>query len=135
MAISYVFINQECSDDFPVVNRETEALVGSIDSTNFLVEIFDPDGFSRADGTDAISWELVEKFPGSGYYNISFVPDKFDDWLISVKHPIYFPWGKSESYTVVSEDFYFVGGDSTGVSNQDIMESLDDLFALFLTTL
>lgn len=130
--MTYVYIDQECADDFSVVNRETEALVGGIDSGDFDVSIFDPNGDNRADGTGAVTWDLDEKFTGSGYYKFSFTPNIEGDWLVSVTHDTYFPWGKSSNFAAVQQGYYSTESpDSTSMSSE-ILDVLDDLLVFVL---
>lgn len=129
MAISYVYVDQKCSQSFAVVNRDTELLVGGIDATDFDVDIYDPNGLNRVGEP---IWMLTEKFPDSGYYKFEFTPDTTGDWLVSIKHDEYFPWGKSADYTVVTESYYAMG-DSTVSGTSEILDLLDDILVFILS--
>jgi hypothetical protein len=123
----YTYADQTCTDDFSVIDQDTGLLVGSLVQGDFTVAIYDPNGSNRSDGTDAVTWSIVEKFAGSGYYLIDFTPDLQGDWVFSVIHSTYFPWGKSANYRVVSTSYYGTGGSGAGGT-----VSTDDLLAFIL---
>lgn len=124
---SYTYADQSCIDDFSVIDFNTGVLIGGLTQGDFIVAIYDPNGSNRADGTNAIEWSITEKFTNSGYYLITFVPDIQGDWLISVIHSAYFPWGKSANYSVVGTNYYGTGsGSSLGTV------TTDDLLAFIL---
>jgi len=126
--MNIILTDQTCSDDFSVNDNDTGALVGGLVQANFTVAIYDPDGLNRADSTggDLIDWDLVEKYAGSGYYELTFTPDKLGTWLVSIIHATYFPWGKSETYVVVASSFY-TGGGST-----DVLSAIEELLVFIL---
>jgi hypothetical protein len=109
--MNYIYTDSTAWDDFAVNNPSTGALVGGLSQGDFTVQIYDPDGLERSGD---ITWSISEKYPSSGYYIIEFEVDKEGDWLISVIHSTYFPWGKSRNYTVVASTFF--SGDSAGGS-------------------
>jgi hypothetical protein len=131
MAISYVYVGQMCSQCFSVVDRNTELLVGGVDSTDFDVDIFDPNGYNRVSGPSEVDWLITEKFPDSGYYKFEFLPDTTGDWLVSIKHEEYFPWGKSADYAVVNKGYYV--SDSTVAGGEAILDMLDDILVYILS--
>jgi hypothetical protein len=82
------------------VDQDIALLVGGLSQNDFTVAIYDPDGYERSDGTNAIEWSIGEKYPDSGYYVFEFAPDTDGDWLVSIIHSTYFPWGKSWNYKI-----------------------------------
>lgn len=121
------YVDQTCADDFSVINYDTGVLVGDLSQGDFTIAIYDPDGIDRADGTNAVTWSITEKFASSGYYMLEFTPDIQGDWLVSVIHSTYFPWGKSANYKVVSTNYYGTGG-----SGSSGTVTTDDLLAIIL---
>jgi hypothetical protein len=97
--------NMECITDFYGDN-----LVSGLTQNDFTVAIYDPNSSNRVDGTNAVTWAIAERQVGSGYYVLTFTPDIEGNWVASVIHPTYFPWGKSAGYKVISS-----------VSNDDLL--------------
>lgn len=123
---TYTYADQTCVDGFSVIDQDTGVLVGSLAQGDFTVAIYDPNGLNRADGTNAVIWSITEKFADSGYYRLEFIPDIQGDWVVSIIHSVYFPWGKSANYRVVGSNYYGSGGGSSGTV------STDDLLAFIL---
>jgi len=122
----YTYADQTCVDDFSVIDQDTGLLVGGLTQGDFTVAIYDPNGSDRSDGTNAVTWEISEKVADSGYYLLDFTPDLQGDWLLSVIHSDYFPWGKSANYRVVATTYYGTSGGSSGTV------TTDDLLAFIL---
>jgi hypothetical protein len=125
---TYIYADQTCVDDFSVIDQDTGFLVGSLTQGDFTVAIFDPNGSNRADGTNAVTWSIDEKYSDSGYYLLGFTPDLEGDWLFSVIHSEYFPWGKSANYKVVGTTYYGTGSGVTTVTNDDILAFILGLY-------
>lgn len=127
---TYTYVDQTCVDDFVVVNPSTQALVGGLSQSDFTVAIYDPTGTDRAVGAGAVSWSITEKKAGTGYYNIIFIPDIAGDWVVSVIHNTYFPYGKSANYRAVATDYYGTGsgGTTDDVTNGDLLAFILGLY-------
>ena len=121
--MTYAFVDQTCVDDFSVVDPDTGLLVGSLVQGDFTVQIFDPTGSS-----DTTNYTIEEIGTNSGYYRLIFTPDAVGIWLVSIIHTTYFPWGKSENYSVVTSTFFTGSG---GATVEDINKLLIFIFGLY----
>lgn len=124
----YTYADQTCVDDFSVIDQDTGLLVGSLTQGDFTVAIYDPNGSDRSDGTNAVTWAISEKSSDSGYYSLVFTPDLQGDWLFTVIHSDYFPWGKSANYKVVSTSYYGTSETSGDVSNDELLAFILGLY-------
>jgi len=126
---TYTYVDQTCVDDFSVVDSSTQALIGGLVQGDFTVAIYDPTGADRSVGAGAVSWSIEEKKAGTGYYKIEFTPDIEGDWVVSVIHSTYFPYGKSANYRAVSTSYYGTTGSGSGeVSNDDLLAFILGLY-------
>jgi len=87
------------TEDFSVTDA-SDALVPGIDSTSFTLHLFDPSD-SEVSGTIPVT--ITEL--GHGHYRAQFTPNTVGMWMLSVYHPTHFPWGKTGSIQVFSNDF------------------------------
>ena len=128
---SKTFVNRVCSDFFSVVDKDTEVLIVSISPAEFNVFIFDSYGRDRivAGDATAIDYLIEEIGVDSGVYKIEFTPDVAGAWVIWITHNVYFPWGKTANYNVVSSTYYCQSGG--GVSATEV----DDILAIILGTI
>jgi len=121
-----LFIDTLYVDNFAVVNRDTEELVGGLDSTSFEVSIYDSQGRSRVlDGdATAIDYTIAEIGTNTGVYKFEFTPDLVGTWVVLITNATYFPWGKTANYLVVLST-HFSGS---------VSDDVDDLLAIVLGT-
>lgn len=80
--------DNQASEHFTVSDRYGNLITG-IDSTEFIVYVYDPNG---TDVSLSVSGSIIEL--GSGNYKYNFTPDLNGVWYITLTHPTYFPWGK-----------------------------------------
>lgn len=92
-------IGNETNDDFSVTDNLND-LVAGIDSTAFIVHLFDPSGSEVSSSINPTITEL-----GFGHYRLSFIPNSVGIWMMVVYHSIHSPSGKSNSLQVFNNDF------------------------------
>ena len=92
-------ISEKVDEDFSVTNQNG-TLVPGIDSTSFVYHIFDSNG---NDVSSTVNVNITEL--GYGHYRSSFIPNSVGNWMLAVYHPTYFPWGKTGSIQIFSNDF------------------------------
>ena len=92
-------------ENFSVTNESNE-LVSGIDSTSFIVQLFEP---NNQDVSDQINVDIVEL--GNGHYQAEFIANKPGIWYMILYHNQYFPWGKSDDIQVYSSDFDDISDD------------------------
>jgi hypothetical protein len=90
--------------DIPVDEHFTVAdsngnLVAGIDSSAFTVYVYDP---TDAEVSSSVSGSITEL--GNGNYKYTFTPNLNGVWYITITHPTYFSWGKSDDVYVDSAD-------------------------------
>ena len=66
---------------------------------SFNIDIFNPNGLEVSE-----SMEINLEDIGKGHYRIGFIPDIIGIWYITVRHDMYFPWGKSGEIQVYEND-------------------------------
>ena len=86
-------------EDFSVTDG-TDSLVSGIDSTSFTVHLFNPEDLEVS---SSIPVSIIEL--GHGHYRAKFTPNIIGIWMLAVYHPTYFPYGKTGSIQVFSNDF------------------------------
>lgn len=74
-------------------------LISEIDSSSFIVYVYDSDNLEVANSVNGYFINL-----GNGSYKYSFTPNKIGVWYVVVTHALYFPWGKSDDVYVDTED-------------------------------
>ena len=97
-------------EDFSVALTGQDTLVSGIDTSEFDVELYNSNG---TDVSDFIWIDISEL--GNGHYRVEFTPNSAGTWYMNVKHPSYFPWGKSDSIQVYTSDFNQIGEGLTRV--------------------
>ena len=90
--------------DLPVDEHFTVAnsngnLVPGIDSSAFTVYVYDP---TDTEVSSSVSGSITDL--GSGNYKYTFTPDTNGIWYVTITHPTYFPWGKSDDVYVDCAD-------------------------------
>jgi len=110
-------------EDFSVTDSNN-ALVSGIDSTSFTYHIFNDNG---DDVSSIINVQFKEL--GNGHYRSTYIPNSTGTWFLSVYHSIYFPWGKTGSIQVFSNDF-----DSMVTLIKRILGLVQENFYIDLTT-
>jgi len=92
-------VGVQSHEDFSVTDSSNN-LVAGIDSTAFTYHIFDPSG-NEVGGSVSVSISEL----GNGHYRLTFTPNVVGMWYVSAYHTTYFPWGKTGSVQVFSNDF------------------------------
>lgn len=91
-------INQQVDEHFTVTDSHGN-LISGIDSTDFIVYIYNPLGMEVS---SSIGWIFTEL--GNGNYKYSFIPNLNGMWYVCIIHPIYFPWSKTDDAYISSTD-------------------------------
>lgn len=91
-------VGETSTERFSVVD-DSHNLVSGIDSSSFIIHLFDPSG--NLDSTSIIT--ITEM--GNGHYQCNFIPSTIGLWYMVVYHPTYFPSGKSGDVQVFANDF------------------------------
>lgn len=92
-------VGNAINDDFSVTNAQN-VLTPNIDSTAFIVHLFDSSG-SEVSSTIPVTITGL----GHGHYRASFTANSVGLWMLIVYHNTYFPWGKSNNIQVFANDF------------------------------
>jgi len=92
-------IGIEVKEDFSVTDP-SRSLVPGIDETSFTHNIFAPNG-DEVSSTIPVSISEL----GHGHYRAEFLPNVVGTWMLAVYHSTYFPWGKTGSIQIFSNDF------------------------------
>ena len=91
-------INQRHSETFSVLD-ESNQFISGLNIGDFTVQIYNP---SDSEVSSSISVQLDSI--GVGHYKLSFIPNVIGYWYVTIKHAVYFPWGKeSEIYIQTNE--------------------------------
>ena len=85
--------------DFSVIN-DIKQLVPGINTNEFTYHIFNDKG---EDMSSYNSLKIIEL--GYGHYRSIYIPNSIGTWLLSIYHPIYFPWGKTDNIQIFAQDF------------------------------
>ena len=86
--------NETASEYFTVVDGGNN-LVPGIDSTDFTLDIYDPDD---NEVSSSIVNNIVEL--SNGNYRFNFIPNKTKLWYVVVYHATHFPWGKAITFDI-----------------------------------
>jgi hypothetical protein len=92
-------INFPVEEFFSVVDSSSNFING-LDSTSITTYLFNPAGIEVSSSIHVTITGL-----GNGHYIASFTPNTLGIWLLTLVHPIYFPWGKSNDIEVYTSDF------------------------------
>lgn len=90
-------INEPTYEGFTVTDENYNAVTG-LTSASIDVNLFDP---SNNEVSSTIPVFIIDI--GNGSYNLSFTPNEIGNWYLVIYHPVYFPWGKSNTITVYNE--------------------------------
>ena len=118
----------EIATEFFTVTDSDNNLVTGIDSTDFTVDIIDPDNNEVSSIITNYITELT-----NGHYKISFIPNKVKLWYVVIYHSVYFPWGKAGTVNVFNNDFdtiditSTINIDSINTNLNNIETKLDDV--------
>ena len=93
-----VKLDVQVTDEFTVVNSAGVPVTGLVDG-DFTKELYNPSGTEVAFSIVPVVTEL-----GGGAYRVVFTPNALGNWLLTIKHATYFPWGKSQNYKVDKSD-------------------------------
>jgi len=74
-------------------------LISGIDSSAFTVYVYNP---TDAEVSSSVNGSFTDL--GNGNYKYTFTPNLTGVWYVSIVHPIYFPWGKSDDVYVDTAD-------------------------------
>lgn len=100
-------VDSNVYENFSVVN-ECGSMVAGINTSEFIVDIFNPAGVEVSSTINTVITEL-----SNGHYRIGFVPDQPGLWYLTVYHQSHFPWGKSGEINVYKND---IDGISEGIN-------------------
>jgi len=106
-------------EEFSVLDISNN-LVDNIPLDEFSAHLFNPSDSEVFDSTSSTFIEL-----GYGHYRISFTPNQVGTWMLVVYHPVYFPWGKSNTIQVFSNDF-----DSIALMLQKVLGLVQENFSV-----
>lgn len=91
-------VGKKCEQHFTVVDQNNNFVPG-IDTTSFIVNLFDPSGV-EVSGTIPVT--ILELSNGS--YRADYTPNGPGIWYMNVYHLTYFPWGKTDDIVVYEAD-------------------------------
>jgi len=100
-------LNQRVYEHFSVADT-TGTLLAGIDTSSFIVYIYDPNGNEISSSVSLTIEELT-----NGSYKASFVPNQVGTWYVVILHEIYFPWGKTDDVQVEVADLSDIYSDVT----------------------
>jgi len=89
-------INTIVYEDFTVLDTNYSPVTG-LDVNSFSVDLINSNGIEVS---NTITVTIVEL--SNGAYRASFIPTISGPWYLTVYHPVYFPWGKSNDIHVDS---------------------------------
>jgi len=92
-------------ENFTVVDSDNNLVTG-IPPSAFTVDLYNPSGFEVSGSITVTITEL-----GAGHYQSDFTPTSAGTWYLTVYHPYYFPWGKSDDILVYKSDFNLISDD------------------------
>lgn len=104
-------------ESFTVLNFSNN-LVSGIPLNEFSAHLFNP---SNVEVSASITITFSEL--GHGHYRVSFIPNQVGNWLLVAYHPVYFPWGKSDTIQVFENNF-----DSVALMLQKILGLVQENF-------
>ena len=96
--------DQPVDEYFTVVDSNGN-LISGIDSSTFIVYVYDP---TSTEVSLSINGSIIDL--GNGHYKYTFIPNQNGTWYVNIIHPIYFSWGKSD-------DIYVTDADLTSIYN------------------
>ncbi len=91
-------VSQNVTEDFMVLDYMNQP-VANIPLSQFTYFIYDNNGNNVSNNVLVTFQEL-----GTGHYRATFVPTTKGTWLLTVYHPTYFPWGKTNSIDIYDND-------------------------------
>jgi len=94
-------IHQPVYEDFVVIDTTNAGFITGIDVTEFTSFIYDND---RNLYSGAINFFEM----GNGAYRCEFFPTSIGTWFITIIHPIYFPYGKSNTAMIYTSDLNMI---------------------------
>jgi hypothetical protein len=103
--MNLAIINFPTEEFFSVVDSSNNFING-LDSTSITTYLFNPAGIEISSIIPVTITGL-----GNGHYIATFTPNALGTWMLTLVHPIYFPWGKANDIEVYTSDF-------TRISNQ-----------------
>ncbi len=92
-------VNDKPVDEHFTVADSNGILVTGIDSSAFTAYVYNP---SDSDVSASVNGSFTDL--GNGNYKYTFTPNVNGIWYVTVTHPTYFPWGKSDDVYVDSAD-------------------------------
>lgn len=92
-------VKDQAVDEHFTVSNSSGNLISGIDTSAFIVYVYDPSG---TDVTGSVSGFFTEL--GNGSYKYVFIPDSNGVWYVVVTHPVYFPWGKTDDIYIDTTD-------------------------------
>jgi len=112
-------VGQKVVEEFSVLDSSRN-LISGIPLNEFTADLFDPSNNNVYDSTSVEFLEL-----GNGHYRVTFYPNQVGNWMMIAYHPVYFPWGKTNTIQVFTNDF-----DSMGIILQKILGLVQENFLM-----
>jgi hypothetical protein len=98
-------INTPALEFFTVVDSANN-LINNLDATSITVYLINPAGFNVSSTIHVTITQV-----SNGHYVAWFVPNMIGTWMLTLIHPLYFPWGKSGDVQVYGSDFDTISSD------------------------
>jgi len=115
-------LGEEVKEEFSVLDVSNN-LVSGISLDEFNAHLFNPSDNEVYDSTSVSFIEL-----GHGHYRVLFTPNQVGNWMMIVYHGTHFPWGKSNTIQVFSNDF-----DSIALMLQKVLGLVQENFSVDMT--
>ncbi len=110
-------LGEEVKEEFSVLDVSNN-LVSGIPLSEFSSHLFNPSNVE-----DSTSVTFIEL--GHGHYRVMFTPNQVGNWMLAAYHNTYFPWGKTNTIQVFSNDF-----DSIALMLQKVLGLVQENFAV-----
>jgi hypothetical protein len=113
-------LGEEVKEEFSVLDISNN-LVSGIPLDEFSAHLFDPSNIE-----DSTSVTFIEL--GHGHYRVIFTPNQVGNWMLAAYHGTHFPWGKTNTIQVFSNDF-----DSIALMLQKVLGLVQENFSVDMT--
>jgi hypothetical protein len=98
-------VNTPCLEYF-IIADSANNLVPFVDTTAIIIYLYNPSGFEVH---TTVPVTIVDV--GNGHYVAWFIPTAIGTWLLTLIHPVYFPYGKTGDIQVYGSDFDTISSD------------------------
>ena len=110
-------INKVVSEHFTIVDSDGNPVTGVLPASITLY-VYNPSGVQVGGLVGGLIAEL-----GNGDYKYTFTPNVIGTWYVVARHPVYFPWGKTDDVQVFNvdlDDIYNSVAKTLGLSRHNI---------------